>query len=106
MLSDGREPFVEWQHSREKDPGPMPEGDLDTIEGLRAWLSHPANWVKTDLFIVIWDGYVPQISYSHAYKLAPASKDGVGLLQVILADRRRRKTRPKTEREKEEADDV
>lgn len=93
-MYDWQEPFKKWQRERERDPGPVPEdADLDTLRGLEAWLTHPANWRKTDLFIVGWEGLVPWLSQSHAWKLAPECNDRQGLLEVILYERRHRRLR-------------
>lgn len=92
-----QEPYREWQRQQENNSGPLLEPELDSLAGLGTWLSHPSNWKKTELFIVIWDGTVPSISSSHAWKMAPDCPDRVPLLQVILYERRCRKAKPKKE---------
>lgn len=95
-IADWQAPYDQWARERERNPGPIPtEPDLDTLAGLREWLSHPANWKKTELFVVGWNGLTPWISSHHAWKLAPDSAHGQSLLEVILWDRRKRKSRPR-----------
>lgn len=91
--SDGwRQPFERWATEREREPGPVPDQHLDTLSGLARWLSHPSNWVRSDIFVVVWYGLVPKISRSYAWKLAPEAieRHGRGLLESIMWDRQRR----------------
>lgn len=84
--------YREWQRRREADPGPLREGlDLDRIADLDEWLSHPASWVRTELFVIQWSGLVPYLSRAHAWKMAPGSGDRKAMLEVILCERGRRK---------------
>jgi hypothetical protein len=93
---DPPEAFVEWVKDRLREPGPLPDPQLgrdpaNTSE-LSEWLSHPSNWVDTELDIVRWDGNVPRISSHHAWKLAPGCRDAKGLIEVIAWVQRQRKS--------------
>ena len=54
--------------------------NLNTIEDARKWLSHPSNWIKSQLFIIKWDGEVPYIEETRARKL---EEDDSVLLSVV-----------------------
>ena len=95
MDNNWNEEYIAWQHMVEKSPTPLPPDiDLDTLSGLGQWLSHPSNWMNTDLYVIKWNGLIPSISRFHAWKLAPGCPERTGLLGVLLYERKYRRLRP------------
>ena len=91
-----QEPYLQWQRERERNPGVLsPDLDLDTIAGCREWLSHPSNWMRTELFIIRFEGLLPKISSFHAWKLAPDCGEAKGMIEVVISERRNRRYKPK-----------
>lgn len=88
-------PHTAWVSHQRVNATDLPHDlDLDTVDGMREWLSHPSNWVETDLFIIRFDGLSPKISSSHVWKLATGCNEALFLLDVVLADRRNRRHKP------------
>ena len=74
-----------------RDPPPIELGrDLKSIEDAHRWLSHPSNWIKSQLFIIKWDGVVPYIEESRGMELLREGFDKSILLSVISQQRERK----------------
>ncbi len=88
-------PYILWQAARRKDPGPPPPEELgrnlDSLEDVSIWLSHPSNWFDGDLDIIKWNGVVPTISTSRAWQIAPGCYERDMMLRVVLQEQIRRK---------------
>lgn len=94
IMTDWMEPFEAWCDQQECEPKPLPEGlDLDTVEGMGTWLSYPANWVRSDLFVLKWDGMVPRLARNYAWNIAPGCPDRKTMIEVAIYERRRRRER-------------
>jgi hypothetical protein len=66
--------------------------ELNTKEEVKTWLLKPENQVRTDLFVVVWEGHTPAIAVSRLKDLEANDE----LAEVILIEHRRRKRRPDT----------
>lgn len=69
------------------DPGPPPElslgRHLTSVEHARIWLTHPANWHDTELFVVKWNGHYVTVNHKRGQELIDRPHD-IGLLEVVV----------------------
>lgn len=88
-------PLQRWRDAQRsaKDNPPNKElgRNLETIEDVDTWLSHPSNWFRGQIYIIRWDGCVPMISEEQAWQLAPGSFSRDMMLKVVLSEHQRRK---------------
>jgi hypothetical protein len=72
--------------------------ELNTLDDVKQWLHSPENQIKTELYIIKWDGATPSIATGPRNRLAELDNDDA-LATVVLLEHRRRKFRPRTEDE-------
>ncbi len=70
-------------------PDPDLGRHLESPADVRAWLGHPSNQKKTQLFIIGWNGHVPWIADHYVSQLA---RDG--FCGVVIREQKNRKHRP------------
>jgi hypothetical protein len=101
--------IIDVEEPARQDPGPWPGlefgRNLDTVEKARRWLTHPKNWRKTQLFIIIWDGSIPYISERHGQKMIDEPWDDSLTQVVVIGQHRLKNSVEDVERALERSDD-
>jgi len=65
--------------------------NLYTLADARVWLTHPANWHSSHLYILRWDGPYVTVMREHGERLLRETwDDGLPWVVVVEQERRRR----------------
>lgn len=78
--------------------------ELTTVERARRWLTNPANWFDSEMYILKWDGIVPTVCKRHGMRLVEETWDN-DLPMLVVREQLKKKTDPNQDDESDRVQD-